>query len=134
MGLNSKQKLFVKHYRIHQNATKAAKAAGYSKKTSYSIGQRLLKNVEIRKMLKDSAEKTSAKLDISAERILGRIAEMAFDTDWIKKSDILRACELLGKHKSLFTENINMNANVKTDVVLHLYENGSEAPLEKKKE
>src|SRR5690606_9707206 len=45
--LTAKQQLFVDDYLIHFNATKAAKTAGYSEKTAYSQGQRLLKNVEI---------------------------------------------------------------------------------------
>ena len=45
--LTAKQQLFVDDYLIHFNATRAAKTAGYSEKTAYSQGQRLLKNVEI---------------------------------------------------------------------------------------
>jgi phage terminase small subunit len=46
-ALNNKQKKFVEEYLKSMNATKAAKNSGYSEKTAYSIGQRLLKNVEI---------------------------------------------------------------------------------------
>ena len=46
-ALNNRQQLFVDDYLIHFSATKAAKNAGYSEKTAYSQGQRLLKNVEI---------------------------------------------------------------------------------------
>lgn len=45
--LTVKQQLFVDEYLTHFNATRAAKSAGYSEKTAYSQGQRLLKNVEI---------------------------------------------------------------------------------------
>ena len=45
--LTPKQQLFIDDYLIHFNATRAAKTAGYSEKTAYSQGQRLLKNVEI---------------------------------------------------------------------------------------
>lgn len=45
--LAAKQQLFVDDYLIHFNATRAAKNAGYSEKTAYSQGQRLLKHVEI---------------------------------------------------------------------------------------
>lgn len=48
-NLTPKQQLFVASYiASNHNATKAAKAAGYSEATAYSQGARLLKNVEIR--------------------------------------------------------------------------------------
>ena len=46
--LNIKQKKFADEYLICSNATEAAKKAGYSEKTAYSIGQRLLKKVEVK--------------------------------------------------------------------------------------
>ena len=45
--LTDKQKRFVDEYQVDLNATAAAKRAGYSEKTAYSMGQRLLKKVEI---------------------------------------------------------------------------------------
>ena len=41
------QKAFADYYIETANATESAKRAGYSEKTAYSQGQRLLKNVEI---------------------------------------------------------------------------------------
>lgn len=51
MALNEKQKAFCEYYAACFNATEAAKKAGYSQKTAYSIGQRLLKNVETQNYL-----------------------------------------------------------------------------------
>lgn len=45
--MNERQKHFADEYIISKNATQSAIVAGYSEKTAYSIGQRLLKNVEI---------------------------------------------------------------------------------------
>lgn len=45
--MNVRQQKFCDYYLQSGNATEAAIKAGYSKKTAYSIGQRLLKNVEI---------------------------------------------------------------------------------------
>jgi phage terminase small subunit len=42
-----RQEKFIEEYIMLDNATQAAKNAGYSEKTAYSQGQRLLKNVEI---------------------------------------------------------------------------------------
>ncbi len=42
-----RQEKFIEEYIMLDNATQAAKNAGYSEKTAYSQGQRLLKKVEI---------------------------------------------------------------------------------------
>ena len=42
------QQAFADYYLETSNATEAAKRAGYSEKTAYSQGQRLLKNVEVK--------------------------------------------------------------------------------------
>jgi phage terminase small subunit len=49
--LDPKRARFVQEYLIDLNATQAAIRAGYSKKTAYSQGQRLLKNVEVQKTI-----------------------------------------------------------------------------------
>lgn len=46
--LNQRQKSFIDHYISTRNATESAKLAGYSTKTAYSIGARLLKHVEVK--------------------------------------------------------------------------------------
>ena len=65
--LNEKQKKFVQEWLIDRNATQAAIRAGYSEKTAYSQGQRLLKKVEIQeyrdKLLKDLEKPTIATID-----------------------------------------------------------------------
>jgi len=54
--MNDKQKHFADEYIISRNATQSAIKAGYSEKTAYSIGQRLLKNVEISEYIKKRTE------------------------------------------------------------------------------
>ena len=44
--MNERQKHFADEYIISKNATKSAIKAGYSEKTSYSIGQKLLKKLK----------------------------------------------------------------------------------------
>lgn len=50
--LNPKQAAFVREYVVDFNATAAATRAGYSPRTCYSSGQRLLNNVEIQTAIK----------------------------------------------------------------------------------
>ncbi len=45
--LTPKQQRFVQEYAIDLNATAAAKRAGYSEKTAYSVGHEILKKPEI---------------------------------------------------------------------------------------
>ena len=49
--MTPKQQRFIDEYLIDLNATQAAIRAGYSEKTAYSMGSRLLKNVEIQARL-----------------------------------------------------------------------------------
>ncbi|MDY7025909.1 MAG: terminase small subunit [Pseudomonadota bacterium] len=68
-NLTNKQLIFVKEYLANGwNATQAAIKAGYSEKTAYSQGQRLLKHVEIKKELEKQQKKTKESYMISAEK------------------------------------------------------------------
>lgn len=52
-GLNARQLAFAENYACWGNATKAAKAAGYSQETAYAQGHRLLKVAEIQAAIAD---------------------------------------------------------------------------------
>ena len=71
--MTPKQRAFVFEYLIDRNATQAAMRAGYSPKTSYSIGQRLLKNVEIAAEFERVLEEKAMK----AGEVLSRTADIA---------------------------------------------------------
>lgn len=115
---------FVVEYLIDQNATQAAIRAGYSLKTAYSQGQRLLKNVEIKQKIEKRQAKQLKRLEITADYVLGSLKEVAerckqsepvldkqgkptgeyrFDSTGANK-----ALELLGKYLSLFTDKIQV--------------------------
>jgi phage terminase small subunit len=76
--LNAKQKKFIQKYLICFNATKAAIYAGYSKKTAYSIGQRLLKDVEIKAAIAAAQKKDEDRYDITKEKWLAELAIVFF--------------------------------------------------------
>lgn len=129
MALNAKQRLFVAAYLQDRNATASAKVAGYSKKTAHAQGHSLLKHPEIKKAINAGVEKQFKKLDITADRILARIAEFAFEKEYIKSSNILKALELLGKHRKLFTDVQEITGkDGGPQVILTMPSNGSEAP------
>ncbi|HSV24662.1 MAG TPA: terminase small subunit [Xanthobacteraceae bacterium] len=74
----ARQALFMDHWMVSRNATQAAIAAGYSGKTAYSSGQRLLKQVEIKGELDRRAGKQADKLEVSADRVVREVAKIAF--------------------------------------------------------
>lgn len=75
-------RLFVDHYLATKfNATQAAIKAGYSERTAYSQGQRLLKKVEIKEMIQ---AKIKALLSETDKMTL----EWLKDVDRIQKSDL----------------------------------------------
>lgn len=78
LKMTQKQKIFVSAYLSERNATKAAITAGYSPKTAYSQGQRLLKHVEVKAEITQKLAKLMGKLEISAERVLEEMARIAF--------------------------------------------------------
>ena len=105
--LTTKQRKFKEIYA--GNATKAALKAGYSKKTAYSQGQRLLKNVEIIKAIKERETKELAPLIADRQerqRFWTEVLRKALKRSGIKMDHRLKASELLGKSEADFTENI----------------------------
>ena len=80
MALTNKQKDFVAEYLIDLNATQAAMRAGYSKSTSYSQGQRLLKNVVIQQALSKAQASRATRLEVSADRVALELARIGFAT------------------------------------------------------
>jgi len=76
--LTAKQALFCKEYITDFNATRAAKAAGYSKKTAYSIGQENLNKPELQNEIRKLIHKRNGKIEITQERILNELAILGF--------------------------------------------------------
>ncbi|RSY83129.1 terminase small subunit [Sphingomonas koreensis] len=77
MTLNPKQARFAQEYIIDLNATQAAVRAGYSAKTAYSQGERLLKHAEVRAEIGRLQAKIGERLEISAENVVQRWWEIA---------------------------------------------------------
>lgn len=76
-GLTKMQDMFCQEFIIDYHQTKAAIRAGYSKKTAYSIGNRLMKKVEIQKRIADLEKERMKRLNISQDRVLYEIACIA---------------------------------------------------------
>lgn len=75
--MTPRQEKFCIEYLIDLNATQAAIRAGYSEKTAYSMGQRLLKNVEIKSRIKELQDKVFEDGMMSAAEALWRLSASA---------------------------------------------------------
>ena len=132
--LNVRQKAFCEYYVECGNATEAAKKAGYSEKTAYSIGQRLLKKVEIKNYIKALMDNKLSANILNANEVLSLLSDIAKGkteeeiiitvgvgdgVSEIKKvekrvseKDRLKALELLGKRHMLFTDKTTVDINI----------------------
>lgn len=137
--LTAKQRRFCDEYLIDTNATQAAIRAGYSEKTAYSQGQRMLKNVETKAYIDERmAEKediliakqdevlkylTSVLRGESVSEVVvvvgqgeGMSTAMRFEKAPDEK-ERLKAAELLGKRYGLYTEKMEVDADVSPIVI-----------------
>lgn len=78
--LTPKQKIFCEQYVFDWNATRAAKEAGYSEKTAYSIGQENLKKPEIQDYIEEIQSDLSKLAGVSALRNLNELKKIAYST------------------------------------------------------
>lgn len=71
--------VFVQAYMANgHNATQAAITAGYSAKTAYSQGQRLLKHVEVSGQLAEMAREAGKAAGLTIERVLEEVRRLSF--------------------------------------------------------
>lgn len=126
VALNTKQKQFYKEYLVDANATQSAIRAGYSKKTAYSQGQRLLKNVEGQKYLAELMSEKEASLIADQNEVLeyltsvmrgnqkeqtlhlvGDGVQEVTDIE-VSAKERLKAAELIGKRFGMFRDNVSL--------------------------
>lgn len=94
MSLNEKQKAFCEHYAACLNATEAAKRAGYSEKTSYSIGQRLLKNVEIQNYIQQLTKPAQKHRIATIQDVLEYLSNTMLNTEELTRERTKAAQQL----------------------------------------
>lgn len=76
MAMTSRQEKFISEYMIDYNATRAAKVAGYSVKTAYSIGHENLKKPVIREEIDKCISIVLSKNEMRVEDILLRTVQL----------------------------------------------------------
>jgi phage terminase small subunit len=134
-GLNERQKRFVEEYIIDLNATAAAVRSGYSEKTAYSIGQRLLKKVEIQQYMSELMAEKDKKTIADQDEILsfltsvlrGEVCEQVpllagngFQElrrlDEANPKDRLKAAELLGKRYAMWVDKKEVEGDLSVNI------------------
>jgi phage terminase small subunit len=116
--LSAKQERFCKEYMIDLNATQAAIRTGYSARSAYSQGQRLLKHAEIAKALQDMQENAGKLVDMTAEWVLIQLKEnhtIARENGDIGHSN--KALELIGKHLGMFIDKQEISQAVTVEII-----------------
>lgn len=137
--LTGKQRAFCDYYIESLNATESAIRAGYSKKTAAETGYENLRKPHIKayieKRLKQLEDERIAKADEVLKHLTsmmrGEIDEEVVVVeslgDYESKARILKkqvsarerikAAELLGKRYSLFTDKVDLNADVGVQII-----------------
>ena len=103
-----KQKMFIKEYIVDFNATQAAIRSGYSKKTAYSQGDRLLKNVGVKQELARLKEEIREESQDHIAFIRQEHRRLALLAE--QKGDLVNATRNLegyGKTYAAYTDNLN---------------------------
>ncbi len=104
--MNHKRKIFVSEYAKSGNATESAKKAGYSDRTAYSTGQRLLKNVEILKEICKIQNEALEKAEMSVTDVVNLVKEIA--TSGKNETVRLRAMDMLLKYLGAYSDDMRL--------------------------
>ncbi len=128
--MTPKMRKFCDEYLVSGNATDAAIKAGYSPKSAYSQGQRMLKNVEVKSYIEAELEKLHSAKIADAEEVLEyltavmrgkqteQILQLAGEgvqviTDiGVSARERLKAAELIGKRFGLFRDNVDVAGSI----------------------
>lgn len=99
--MNDKQRKFCEYYAECLNATEAAQKAGYSSKTAYSQGNRMLKNAEIIKYIKELQNRAASVRIADITEVKETWTSLMRDKKQ-KTRDRIRAGELLARSSGEF--------------------------------
>lgn len=139
MALTPKRKAFCDAYLANgMNATQAAKEAGYSEKTAYSQGNRLLKNVDVQEYIKKRTEELTRERIVTGDQVLAFLSDVmcgnmeetkivvadgdVIERGYVDQRNQLKAAEILAKCHGLMTQNVNHSGDLSVTFVDDLEE------------
>ena len=139
MKLTLKQRAFADFYIELANATEAAKRAGYSEKTCYSIGNENLKKPEIKAYINERLKQIENKRIADASEVLKYLTSVMRGESEAEvvvvegggdgcssarrilkapdEKERLKAAELLGKRYSIFTDKVTVEGSL--PIIIH---------------
>src|SRR5437868_400914 len=116
-GLTPKQEKFATEYIVDMNATQACIRAGYSAKNADKIGSQLLGNSRVMEAIKAARERQVERTEITEDYVLkGLQREAETMGKGGSPSARVRALELLGKHRDMFREKVDVNVKAQLEV------------------
>ena len=113
--MNPKQARFVEEYAVDHNGTQAAIRAGYSSNGAEVTGHRLLRDPKIATALRRVEQKTTTRLELTAELVLTGLLDIALHGE--REANRVRSFELLGKHLALFADRLEITQVPSSDLV-----------------
>jgi phage terminase small subunit len=149
-----KQERFCLEYLVDLNATAAAKRAGYSEDTAYSIGHELLKKPEILARVQEMKAERSKRVQVDADFIVEGFKEVALrcmqqkpvmkwdhrQKEFVQEQDdqgrdvwqfdshgANKAFEMLGKHIGFFEKDNEQKSPI-SEVTLNIVKGNSAKP------
>ena len=121
--MNARHRAFAEYYAQTANATEAAVKAGFSARTAYSQGYRLLKNVEVQNLIQELQERAASERIADMETVKGFWSDVMRD-EGEKTADRLKASELLAKSAGAFLDRVAVGDFEGKDVILYIPDNG----------
>lgn len=110
-NLNDRQKKFCEEYLEDLNATKAyQRAYECDYDTANRCGPRLLVNVGVKAYINHLIDSYTDNVDITVAEITNELKKIALDPT-TRKSDRIKALELLGKYKRMFVDKAEIDVN-----------------------
>lgn len=134
--MTERQKRFCDEYLIDLNATQAAIRAGYSERSASSIGERILRNDDVRSYISEQLERMHSELIADAQEVMEYLTAvmrgksvshvLAFVGDGCQEvvekppdeKERLKAAELLGKRYGLFTDRVELDADTELKITI----------------
>lgn len=134
--MTERQKRFCDEYLIDLNATQAAIRAGYSERSASSIGERILRNDDVRSYISEQLERIHNENTADAQEVMEYLTAvmrgksvshvLAFVGDGCQEvvekppdeKERLKAAELLGKRYGLFTDRVELDADTELHVTI----------------
>lgn len=104
-GLTYKQELFCAEFLKDFSAAGAARRAGYSEQVANKTAYQMLQNPKISKRINELQGNRETRTKITVDEILKRLIRIADAAETDQDFNVaLRALELLGKNKAMFTD------------------------------